>query len=141
MTWTSDGLRVPGGYTRTISRYRSDTTASNGRPAGFALAPPSIFDANATPTYAAFDKTSDVVPDAAIPANIALAKNLGKAAALSVPSDGPDAERIPRAKCPPVKCADSLVAHDFFASGFYQTIPAHSRIARPPALGKRLSAD
>lgn len=84
----------------------------------FGLAPLSIFDANATPMYAAFTKTPNVVSYTAIPSNIALVKNPGKAASLSVPIDGSDAERIPREEWLSLRGADSLAAHDFYIDQF-----------------------
>jgi hypothetical protein len=58
------------------------------------LKPLSVYDASATPMTAAFLKVPIVRPYAAISSNIAMTKNPGQAAALSIPIDDDTSGRV-----------------------------------------------
>ena len=75
--------------------------------------PLTIFDASATPILA-FAAQPVVRPYTAIPSNVVLAKNPGKAAKTWLPIDGPDSARIAREEWATMRGADSLAAHDLY---------------------------
>ncbi|HET9342669.1 MAG TPA: alkaline phosphatase family protein [Candidatus Eremiobacteraceae bacterium] len=61
----------------------------------YGLAPLNMYDAEATPITAAFAQAPDVSAYSAIPSNIPVTKNPGKAASLWMDLDGPDSAQIP----------------------------------------------
>ena len=61
----------------------------------FGLSPLNMYDAEATPMTAAFSMHADVSTYAALPMNISMEKNPGKAKSLSFEIDGPDSAAIP----------------------------------------------
>lgn len=61
----------------------------------YGLPPLNMYDAEATPMTAAFAATPDVSVYHALPSNIPMTKNPGKAASLWMEIDGPDSARIP----------------------------------------------
>ena len=61
----------------------------------YGLRPLNMYDAEATPMTAAFAQEPDVSTFAALPSNIPMTKNPGKAASLWMDLDGPDSAQIP----------------------------------------------
>lgn len=61
----------------------------------YGLTPLNMYDAEATPVTAAFSQTPEVSVYTALPSNIPMTKNPGKAASLWMELDGPDSAQIP----------------------------------------------
>ena len=61
----------------------------------YGLEPLNMYDAEATPLVASFSSHADVSPYAALPSNIPMEKNPGKATSLLFELDGPDSAMIP----------------------------------------------
>jgi YVTN family beta-propeller protein len=61
----------------------------------YGLSPLNMEDAHATPMTAIFGSTPDVRPYAALPMNVPLAKNPGKATSMEMEIDGPGSAAIP----------------------------------------------
>jgi DNA-binding beta-propeller fold protein YncE len=77
----------------------------------FGLSPLNMHDAQATPMTAAFAATPDVRPYTALPMNVPLEKNPGKAVSLEMEIDGPDSVAIPAQEWRSIKGGRSLSLH------------------------------
>jgi len=77
----------------------------------YGLDPLNMYDAAAPPMLDAFAAQPSVAPYAALPSNIAMKMNPGKAASMSFLLDGPDSAAIPEQEWRSIRGARSLVAH------------------------------
>jgi hypothetical protein len=75
------------------------------------LDPLNMYDAAATPMLDAFSAQPDAAPFTALPSNIPIVKNPGKAASMAFVLDGPDSAAIPEQEWRSIRGWRSLVAH------------------------------
>jgi Phosphoesterase family len=77
----------------------------------YGLDPLNMYDAEATPMLDAFAAQPDSAPYAALPSNIAMQKNPGKAKSMAFVLDGPDSAVIPEQEWRSIRGWRSLLAH------------------------------
>jgi DNA-binding beta-propeller fold protein YncE len=77
----------------------------------YGLSPLNMYDAEATPMFDAFSTQPDEAPYAALPSNILMAKNPGKALSMAFVLDGRDSAAIPEQEWRSIRGWTSLVAH------------------------------
>ena len=83
----------------------------------FGASPLNMYDAAATPMFAAFSDTPDTTGYTALPETVVMQKNPGKPKSLSIELDGPDSRMIPDQEWESIRGPLSLLAHESYLHG------------------------